>query len=92
MGGADGDALLQEVVSICTDSSLAHFHDWREDDMVLCDNWRTLHCAPGVPLEETRVMERTTISGDYTLGRALGSGSVVNFDISLELGDLPPVS
>jgi taurine dioxygenase len=38
---------------------------------MLWDNWRTLHCCTGVPPEQTRVMQRTTISGDYALGRNL---------------------
>ena len=27
------------------------------------------HCAAGVRVEERRIMERTTIAGDYGLGR-----------------------
>jgi taurine dioxygenase len=70
------------VVLYCTDPDLAYFHDWKQDDMVLWDNWRVLHCATGVPPEETRVMERTTISGDYALGRPLGlDGPAVDFDV-----------
>ena len=49
--------------------------------MVLWDNWRVLHCASGVSPEQTRVMHRTTIAGDYALGRALESGARTNFDI-----------
>jgi taurine dioxygenase len=37
--------------------------------MVLWDNWRMLHCAQGVPPGEERRMRRTTIAGDYALGR-----------------------
>jgi taurine dioxygenase len=81
IGGPEGDALLEEVVAICTDPSLAYFHDWQEDDMVLWDNWRVLHSATGVPPEQTRVMERTTISGDYALGRALGARASATFDM-----------
>jgi taurine dioxygenase len=81
-GGPEGHDLLREVIEYCTDPELAYFHDWKQDDMVLWDNWRTLHCATGVPPEETRVMERTTISGDYALGRPLGlDGPVVDFDV-----------
>jgi len=81
-GGPEGDALLEEVLAIGTDPQLAYFHDWRMDDMVLWDNWRTLHCATGVPPDETRVMERTTITGDYALGRRLGlDGPVADFDV-----------
>ena len=44
--------------------------------MVLWDNWRMLHCATGTPADETRLMERTTIGGDYGLGRIEpGTGS-----------------
>jgi taurine dioxygenase len=38
---------------------------------VLWDNWRVLQCATGVPPDQTRVMQRTTIRGDYALGRKL---------------------
>ena len=71
MGGPEGDALLREVIAHCTDPASAWFHDWREGDMVLWDNWRVLHCATGVPPDQTRVMQRTTIRGDYALGRKL---------------------
>jgi taurine dioxygenase len=82
LGGIDGDALLREIVAFCTDPSLAYFHEWQEDDMVLWDNWRTLHCAAGVELDDTRVMARTTIAGDYALGRQLGlDGPVADFDV-----------
>ena len=81
-GTAQGDALLREVIEICTNPALSYFHKWEEDDMVLWDNWRTLHCARGVPPSQTRVMERTTISGDYALGRPLGlEGPIADFDV-----------
>ena len=81
MGGPEGDALLREVIKHCTDPSGSYHHEWAEGDMVLWDNWRVLHCASGVSPEQTRVMHRTTIAGDYALGRALESGARTNFDI-----------
>jgi len=81
-GGLEGDALLREVIEYCTDPELAYWHVWEQDDMVLWDNWRVLHSATGVPPEETRVMERTTITGDYALGRKLGiDGPIADFDM-----------
>ncbi|MGE3691495.1 MAG: TauD/TfdA dioxygenase family protein [Novosphingobium sp.] len=74
MGGRDGDELLEELVALSTDPTYAYMHEWRMGDMVLWDNWRTLHCFTGVPPHVTRVMERTTISGDYAMGRPLGLG------------------
>jgi taurine dioxygenase len=81
-GTAAGDALLREVIAVCTDPDHSYFHQWQDGDMVLWDNWRTLHSAKGVPPDQTRVMERTTIAGDYALGRPLGlDGPVVDFDV-----------
>lgn len=71
MPDSDGDALLEEVLSYATAPALAYWHDWQENDLVLWDNWRTLHSAEGVPEDCVRVMQRTTIAGDYALGRKL---------------------
>jgi taurine dioxygenase len=81
-GTAAGDQLLRDVIAICTDPAASYFHEWQDGDMVLWDNWRTLHSAKGVPINQTRVMERTTISGDYALGRPLDlEGPIVDFDV-----------
>ncbi|MDG2004025.1 MAG: TauD/TfdA family dioxygenase [Novosphingobium sp.] len=64
-----GDALLGEIIEHVLKPELMYFHQWQAGDMVLWDNWRMLHCACGVPPEETRIMRRTTIVGDYGLGR-----------------------
>jgi taurine dioxygenase len=69
MENAQGDALLREVISYVMRPELMYFHKWHMGDMVLWDNWRMLHCATGVPAEEIRKMRRTTIAGDYGLGR-----------------------
>ena len=37
--------------------------------MVIWDNWRCLHAVSGMSPEHTRCMHRTTIEGDYGLGR-----------------------
>jgi taurine dioxygenase len=64
-----GDALLREVIGYVLRPELMYFHRWEACDMVLWDNWRMLHSATGVPPEERRIMRRTTIVGDYGLGR-----------------------
>src|SRR5271168_858738 len=71
MPNSDGDALLEEVLSYAINPARAYWHDWQENDLVLWDNWRTLHCAEGVPEDCVREMQRTTIAGDYALGRRL---------------------
>jgi len=73
MENEEGDALLGEVIAHILNPELMYFHKWRAGDMVLWDNWRMLHCACGVPPEEKRIMRRTTIVGDYGLGRREGA-------------------
>lgn len=69
METAEGDALLAEVMNYAAPDELVYYHQWQTDDMVLWDNWRMLHCATGVPVDQERHMQRTTIHGDYALGR-----------------------
>ena len=66
-----GDALLEEIVAHMLNPAYAYHHDWEVNDLVLWDNWRTLHCAEGVPEDCIREMQRTTIAGDYAQGRKL---------------------
>ena len=69
MENEEGDALLRDIIAHVLRPELMYFHEWQPDDMVLWDNWRMLHCSTGVPPNETRIMRRTTIVGDYGLGR-----------------------
>jgi taurine dioxygenase len=70
MDKAESDALLTLLSNHLWDSP-AYFHKWALDEMVLWDNWRMLHCVTPGPYEEIRIVERTTIAGDYGLGRKL---------------------
>jgi len=70
MSGRDGDELLAEVIDHAIDDKFAYYHQWKiPNEMVLWDNWRMLHGARGVPAHIARSMQRTTIAGDYSLGR-----------------------
>jgi taurine dioxygenase len=68
---ATADALLMEVSDEIVEAAegLSYFHEWKPDDMVIWDNWRVLHSVSGSPPEHGRCMHRTTIAGDYGLGR-----------------------
>lgn len=83
MRNEEGDRLLSEIVDICIDPANAYFHEWRPTDLVLWDNWRMLHCAVGVDPTDTRIMKRTTIKGDYALGKlASGADAAVGVDMA----------
>lgn len=66
----EGGTLLDELVDHI-ESCPFYRHAWGENEMVLWDNWRMIHAVTGGPTDEVRVMRRTTIGGDYGMGRAL---------------------
>ncbi|MGF7150145.1 taurine dioxygenase [Sphingomonas zeicaulis] len=68
---AESDALLAELAAHLTDPRYAYFHEWQRNDMLVWDNWRMIHTAEGVPLDCARSARRTTIMGDYEVGRYL---------------------
>jgi taurine dioxygenase len=72
MQNAEGDALLADLAGHILDCPAYH-HRWTLGDMVLWDNWRMLHSVTLAPVDEMRVMQRTTIAGDYALGRKLSA-------------------
>lgn len=78
MDSEEGDALLEAVVQHCVDEQYAYYHHYNMDDMVLWDNWRMLHCGAGIPAHERRWIARTTIAGDYSLGRLADKDAVVD--------------
>ncbi|MCB2073688.1 MAG: TauD/TfdA family dioxygenase [Novosphingobium sp.] len=68
---AEGDALLEEVAReiIRIAEAGAYVHDWEPTDMLIWDNWRMLHRVTGCTPPHPRSIYRTTIKGDYGLGR-----------------------
>lgn len=71
MDRSESDALLTQLGEHLVDKRYAYFHPWRANDVVAWDNWSVIHCANGVPPGVGRRMQRTTIMGDYKLGRYL---------------------
>ncbi len=69
--GPDGDALLAAVCDEIVEAAknMSYFHRWQPTDMLIWDNWRCLHSVSGMSPEHGRCMHRTTIEGDYGLGR-----------------------
>ncbi len=67
-----GDALLERLIAHCSTADYAYLHRWTENDLLIWDNWRTLHSAEGVPPQYARRMQRTSLKGDYGLGRLAG--------------------
>jgi taurine dioxygenase len=66
---AEGNALLEELCVAINANASAYFHRWQPGQMLVWDNWRVLHCVTGTHPRHPRRLFRTTISGDYGLGR-----------------------
>ncbi|RYG98906.1 MAG: TauD/TfdA family dioxygenase, partial [Alphaproteobacteria bacterium] len=68
MENEEGDALLKRLCDHIVNTP-SYRHKWTTEELVLWDNWRVLHAVTPIPLDEERFMQRTTIKGDYGLGR-----------------------
>jgi taurine dioxygenase len=73
---AEGNALLEEVAQTINRlaASCSYHHHWKHSDLLIWDNWRMLHSVSGNSPAESRTMHRTTIKGDYGLGRFENDG------------------
>ena len=65
----EGEAVLEAVCQEVFHKVRPYFHQWKTTDMLIWDNWRMLHCVSGADPRYDRRMQRTTIKGDYGLGR-----------------------
>lgn len=63
----DSRVLLDELASFATQDRFTYFHRWTPGDLVIWDNWRTMHIATGHPKRYRRHMLRTTIRGGTRL-------------------------
>lgn len=64
-----GDALFADLIAEIYAKMTPYRHKWSPTDMIIWDNWRFIHSVGGNPPQYERRMQRTTIAGDYGLGR-----------------------
>jgi len=76
----EGNALLDAVCREIFEKAkeLSYFHQWKDTDMLIWDNWRVLHAVSGHDPQYGRRMQRTTIKGDYGLGYFEGGATSDN--------------
>ena len=72
----EGRALCAEIWDEVERVIEPYHHQWRPTDMIIWDNWRILHKGCGCDPKYDRVVHRTTIKGDYGLGRWESGGKV----------------
>jgi alpha-ketoglutarate-dependent 2,4-dichlorophenoxyacetate dioxygenase len=62
MKAAAGKRLIDELMEAATTAGASYLHQWREGDVVMWDNRATMHRGRPWPVQEPRLMVRTTIS------------------------------
>jgi taurine dioxygenase len=72
----EGDALFDEALREMHAKVNPYWHAWKPTDMLIWDNHRVLHSVEGCDPKYERRMHRTTIKGDYGLGRFEGGKKI----------------
>ncbi|MCX7283616.1 MAG: TauD/TfdA family dioxygenase [Novosphingobium sp.] len=67
MDHAEGRMLLNRLREWATQPRFVYRHDWTEGDLLIWDNTGTMHRVDPYPLEEQRLMHRTTIEAEEQL-------------------------
>ncbi len=67
MDPAEGRMILTKLRDWATKPDLVYRHDWTEGDLLIWDNTGTMHRVDPYPLEENRMMHRTTIEAEEVL-------------------------
>ncbi len=67
----DSDALIQTLIDHTLQPRFQYTHEWQNNDIIVWDNYRTMHMAWGHPANETRIVQRSTIRGTTKMGREL---------------------
>src|SRR5436190_3070271 len=60
---AESDVALEELFEIAENPAIIYEHEWRLGDLVIWDNWCSIHARKDFPREEPRLMRRLTIEG-----------------------------
>jgi taurine dioxygenase len=68
----ESDALIRALLAHTLQPRFQYIHEWENDDVMLWDNRRTMHCAFGHPVDEVRIVQRSTLRGSVAMGRVLG--------------------
>ncbi len=64
----EGRALLCRLQEFATQPQYVYRHKWSEGDFLLWDNTGTMHKADAYPLDSKRLMHRTTLHGEESIG------------------------
>lgn len=85
----EGEAMFEEALQAMYKVLVPYWHEWKTTDMLIWDNHRLLHAVEGCDPRYERRMHRTTIKGDYGLGRFEGGKKIGEVQREVAPMDLP---
>ena len=59
----ESEEILEQFFDISEDSSIIFEHEWKRGDLVLWDNYASIHMRKDFPRDEPRLMRRLTLKG-----------------------------
>jgi taurine dioxygenase len=60
---SESEEILEQLFDISENPSIVYEHHWAVGDLVIWDNWCSIHARADFPREEPRLMRRLTIEG-----------------------------
>ena len=60
---AESEDALEQLFDISEDPAIVYEHEWKLGDLVIWDNWCSIHARKDFPRDEPRLMRRLTIEG-----------------------------
>lgn len=62
-GEDESRELLDAVIDHVKSAGVVYEHAWRPGDLIMWDNWCTMHARTDFPRDQTRLLRRYTIRG-----------------------------
>ena len=59
----ESETVLEKLFDISEDPAIVYEHEWKLGDLVIWDNWCSIHARKDFPRDEPRLMRRLTIEG-----------------------------
>lgn len=59
----ESETVLEQLFEISEDPAIVYEHEWKLGDLVIWDNWCSIHARKDFPRDEPRLMRRLTIEG-----------------------------
>ena len=63
----ESDDILEQLFEIAEDPKYFYEHEWMIGDLIMWDNYASIHARTDFPRDQKRLLRRCTVSGDGPL-------------------------